>query len=310
MERDLIILNLKAFSNMRCLAFPINLMSLIRLIRYRFFLFAGVLPYLLGQAVAFNIRGDLNWSRFWWGFAGIFFVLVAVELFNEYFDAKEGGDRIFSQEKPAVPKSFFAMGIFVLALALIVGIYFAYKVGWPVLLFCFLGFMGAYFYVGPPIRWAYRGFGELVIGLCYGPFMVMGSFYLQTKTVGFMPFFASLISGLSIFCLAVLNEIPDYYQDMLVGKRNLVVRLGKQNAIGLLKLCLVVLFTLLILGATAKIIPLLALTALVMLPWIVQSLKVAERNYDEPKAFVSAINTFVVGHLVVAFTLGIGFLKG
>ncbi len=290
--------------------YSVTFISLIRLIRYRFFLFAGILPYLLGQAVAFNTRGELDWSVFGAGFVGIFFVLVAVELFNEYFDAKEGGDRIFSQETSGVPSYFFSIGISALFLALIVSFYLAYKTGWPVLLFAFLGFLGAYFYVGPPIKWAYRGFGELVIGLCYGPFMLLGSYYIQTQRIDFVPFFVSLICGLSIFCLAVLNEVPDYYQDRLVGKRNLVVRLGKQKAMGLLKLCLAGLFILLILGATLKIVPSLVLVVFAMLPWVLRNLKVAERNYDRPKAFLSAINTIVINHVVIASALGIGFLKG
>lgn len=138
------------------------------------------------------------------------------------------------------------------------------------LLFSFLGFLGAYFYVGPPIRWAYRGFGEIVIGLCYGPFMVLGSYYIQTQKIDFVPFYVSVISGLSVFCLAVLNEIPDYYQDTLVGKRNLVVRLGKQKAIVLLKLCLAGVFALLIFGTVLKRIPLLATAPIITVPWILK----------------------------------------
>ena len=274
-------------------------MNLIKLIRYRFFLFAGLLPYFLGQAVAVNIQGELNWLHFWWGFAGIFFVLVAVELFNEYFDAKEGGDRIFSKEQPQIPSWFYKLGILALVLAFIIGVYLTLQTGWLVLLFAFFGFLGAYFYVGPPIRWAYRGFGELVIGLSYGPFMLLGSYYIQTQRIDFVPFFVSIISGLSVFCLAILNEIPDYYQDMLVGKQNLVVRLGKQRAILLLKLGLTSVFTLLILGVVFKIIPAIAIAAIVTLPWILKSIKNAEKNYDNPKAFRFAINTIVLTHVVI-----------
>ena len=284
-------------------------MNLVRLIRYRFFLFAGVLPYLLGQAVAFGLHKSFSWTYFWWGFAGIFLVLVAVELFNEYFDAKEGGDRIFSQEMPAIPRYFFPCGIAALGLAAIVGVYLSLQIGWPILLFSFAGFLGAYFYVGPPIRWAYRGFGELTIGLCYGPFMVLGSFYIQTGTVEFVPFFASLISGLSVFCLAVLNEIPDYYQDMLVGKRNLVVRLGKQKAIVLLKFSLAGVFILLTLGVVSRMIPLLAIAAVVTLPWILKSIRTVEKSYDNPKVFLFAVNTIVITHIVIAWSLGISFLS-
>ena len=284
-------------------------MNVIRLIRYRFFLFAGLLPYFLGQAVAFNVQGKLNWPCFWLGFAGIFLVLVAVELFNEYFDAKEGGDRIFSQEQPEIPDWFFKLAVSTLGLAFIIGLYLTLQTSWPVLLFCFLGFLGVYFYVGPPIRWAYRGFGEIVIGLCYGPFMVLGSYYIQTQRISFVPFFVSVIIGLSVFCLAVLNEIPDYYQDKLVGKRNLVVRLGKQRAILLLKLGLAGVFALLASGVVLKTIPVLAIVAVATLPWVLKSIKSAEKNCDNPKAFLFAVNTIVVTHIVIALSLGISFLE-
>ena len=283
-------------------------MNLLRLIRYRFFLFAGMLPYLLGQAVAFGLHKSLNWNYSLWGFVGIFLVLVAVELFNEYFDAKEGGDRIFSPGDIAVPTCFFPLGLLAVVLAFVVSVYLTLQTGWPILLFSSLGFLGAYFYVGPPIRWAYRGFGELTISLCYGPFMVLGSCYLQTKTVEFVPFFVSLVAGLSIFSLAVLNEIPDYYQDRLVGKRNLVVRLGKQKAIVLLKLSLAGVFMLLVLGVILKIIPLGAMAAAVTLPWILKSVKSAEKNYDNPKAFLFAVNTIVITHVVVISSLGASFV--
>jgi 1,4-dihydroxy-2-naphthoate octaprenyltransferase len=187
--------------------------------------------------------------------------------------------------------------------------YLTLQTGWPVLLFSLLGFLGAYFYVGPPVRWAYRGFGEIVIGLCYGPFMLLGSYYIQTQKIDFVPFYVSVISGLSVFCLAVLNEIPDYYQDTLVGKRNLVVRLGKQKAILLLKSGLAGVFVLLILGVVTKTIPVLAIFAVATLPWLLKSIKRVEKNYDNPTAFLSSVNTIVVTHIVIILSLGIGFLK-
>lgn len=285
-------------------------MNLVRLIRYRFFLFAGMLPFLLGQAIAYGFGKSFSWSLFGWGFVGIFFVLAAVEFFNEYFDAKCGGDRIFSPEETSIPKSFFAFGIIALGLGFLVGLYLTFQVGWPVMVFSFLGFMGAYFYVGTPIRWAYRGFGELVIGLCYGPFMLLGSYYIQTGSVRFVPFFVSLICGLSVFGLAILNEIPDYYQDMLVGKRNLVVRLGKEKAIVLLKVSLAALFGLLITGLAIKKIPWPAIGAFVTLPWIFKSVRIVEKNYDNPEVFRLAVNTVVVTHVVLTLALGLSFLKG
>ncbi len=283
-------------------------MNLIKLIRYRFFFFAGLFPYFLGQAVAFGVQAKFNAFRFWLGFAGIFLVLVAVELFNEYFDSKEGGDRIFSQNQPKIPDWFFKAGILSLALAFIIGLYLTVQTGWPVLIFCFLGFLGAYFYVGPPIRWAYHGLGEIVIGLCYGPFMILGSYYIQTQRIDFVPFFVSAISGLSVFCLAILNEIPDYYQDLLVGKRNLVVKLGKKKAFILLKICLTITFILIACGAALRIIPYPSAVAIIAFPWLLKNIKNAEIEPANPEIFLPAVNTAVTTHTVITLCLVISFL--
>lgn len=283
---------------------------IISLIRYRFFLFAGIFPFLLGQAIAFSFKKSLNWRYFWLGFLGIFLVLIGVELFNEYFDAKEGGDRIFLKESPDIPDYFFPLGIFVFILAFLIGLYLAFQTGWPVLLFSFLGFLGAYFYVGPPIRWAYRGWGELVIAFSYGPLMILGSYYLQTERLDFIPLFTSLVCGLSVFCLALLNEIPDHYQDKIVGKRNLVVRFGKQKSLRIFSLSLACIFILLALGMIWKKIPLLALIPFLFLPWSVRSLGIIQKNYENPQTFISAINMGVAIYLVIVFSLGIGYLRG
>jgi len=283
-------------------------LKIIRFIRYRFFLFAGIFPYLLGQAAAFNTRRSFNWHNFYWGLLGIFLVLAGVELFNEYFDAQAGGDRIFALERPSVPGHFYVLGLSAFTLAFFIGLYLAYLTRWGILLFSFLGFLGAYFYVGPPFKWAYRGLGEIVIGLSYGPLMVLGSYYLQAGRIGIIPACASLLCGLSVFCLAILNEIPDYYQDRLVGKRNLVVRMGKQKAIKFLKLCFAVVFLLLTLGLLLNKIPAFAIVNFFLLPWLLKSLSVAEKNYDNPVMFRSAIDANVVIYLMIVSSISIGYL--
>ncbi|MCM8796225.1 MAG: prenyltransferase [Candidatus Omnitrophica bacterium] len=277
---------------------------IISLIRYRFFLFAGIFPYLLGQAIAFSFRKSLNWHYFCLGFLGIFLVLIGVEMFNEYFDAKEGGDRIFLEEKPEVPDYFFILGILVFMLAFFIGVYLTFQIGWPILLFSFLGFLGAYFYVGPPIRWAYRGLGELVIALSYGPFMVLGSYYLQTKRIDVLPLWICLILGLLIFSLGIANEIPDYYQDKLVGKRNLVVRLGRKNAVKLFSFILFLVFLVLSLGIWLGVFPFLTIACFLLLPLALRSIIIARTHYDSPLDFLPAIRITLFIYIII-----VGFLS-
>jgi 1,4-dihydroxy-2-naphthoate octaprenyltransferase len=97
---------------------------------------------------------------------------------------------------------------------------------------------------------------------------------------------------------------------MLVGKRNLVVRLGKKQTILLLKLGLTSVFALLILGVVFKIIPAIAIVAIVTLPWILKSIKNVEKNYDNPKAFRFAVNSVVVTHIMITLSLSVSFLGG
>jgi 1,4-dihydroxy-2-naphthoate octaprenyltransferase len=199
-------------------------------IRYRFFLYAGLLPYLLGAAWAYGVEKTFRPGVFWLGLLGIFLSVVGVESFNEYFDAKMGTDRVFNPDaEEYIPEWMFQLGVAAFALAAGIGFYLAWSGGWPIVLYTLLGGAAAVWYVGPPVRWVYRGLGEAVIGLSYGPWMVLGSVHLHTHAFSWGALAASLVPGLLIMSLAVVNNIPDFHQDRLVGKRNLVVRLGRKN---------------------------------------------------------------------------------
>jgi 1,4-dihydroxy-2-naphthoate octaprenyltransferase len=271
---------------------------------------AGIFPFLLGQAIAFNVERTLNWRYFWLGFAGISLVLVGVELFNEYFDAREGTDRIFSGEDSDVPELFFPLGLCVFSVAFFIAAYLTFRLGPVILLFSVLGFLGAYFYVGPPVRWAYRGWGELVIGLCYGPIMVMGSFYLQSREINTIALAASFVLGLFIFSLAILNEIPDYIQDRLVGKKNLVVRFGKRKALVISTVSLSVAFFLLILGVKQGKIPYLSLISFLAIPLTIVGVRIASEHLENPNSFFPAIRLVMFSYIIVVSLLGLGYLKG
>ncbi len=119
---------------------------------------------------------------FWSGLAGVVLAVVGVEAFNEYFDSRMGTDRVFNPaDLPPMSDAVFWLGVAAFAGALAVGVYLTVRGGWPILAFALLGGAAAIFYVAPPIRWAYRGLGEPVIALSYGPWMVLGSLYLHTQ---------------------------------------------------------------------------------------------------------------------------------
>jgi len=273
------------------------------LVRYRFFLYAGLLPYLLGAAWAYAVAGRFDAAVFWSGLGGVVLAVVGVESFNEYFDSQMGTDRVFDpQDLPPMSGWVLWLGIAAFAGALAVGIYLTYRGGWPILAFAVLGGLAAIFYVAPPIRWAYRGMGEAVIALSYGPWMVLGSLYLHTATVSWGALWASLVPGLLIMALAVVNAIPDYHQDRLVGKRNLVVRLGRRRGVWLYLALAAGGLLVAVIGVAAGVFPLACLAVLLAAPLLVQSARVGVRTYESPRQFVPAIRA-VVGSYLVAVSL-------
>jgi len=285
-----------------------RLVRIFSLVRYRFFLYAGLLPYLLGAAWAFAMAGAFDAALFWSGFGGVVLSVIGVEAFNEYFDARMGTDRVFNPDDlPPIARAVFWIGSVAFAAALAVGIYLAMRVGWPVLAFAVVGGLAAIFYEAPPIRWSYRGLGELMIALSYGPWMVLGSYYLHTREVSWSVAAASLVPATFIMALAVVNAIPDFHQDRLVGKRNLVVRAGRRNAVGLYLGLALAGLAVTIAGVAAGAFPLATLSALLALPLIAASARCARRHYEAPRHFLPAMRAMVLAYLVAtgAFTAAI-----
>jgi len=286
-----------------------RLLLVASLVRYRFFLYAGLLPYLLGAAWAHSVAGAFDAAVFWSGLGGIVLAVVGVESFNEYFDAQMGTDRVFNPDDlPPMSDSVLWLGIAAFAGALATGVYLAWRGGWPILAFALLGGLAAIFYVAPPIRWAYRGLGETVIALSYGPWMVLGSLYLHTRALSWGALWASLVPGLLIMALAVVNAVPDYHQDRLVGKRNLVVRLGRRRGVLLYLGLAAAGMIAAIVGVAAGVFPVACLAVLLALPLLVKSARIGLRTYESPRQFVPAIRAVVACYLVAVTAFGAGIL--
>jgi 1,4-dihydroxy-2-naphthoate octaprenyltransferase len=219
-----------------------------------------------------------------------------------------GTDRVFNPEDiPPIARAVFWIGSAAFAGALAVGVYLALHVGWPILAFALAGGAAAIFYEAPPIRWSYRGLGELMIALSYGPWMVLGSLYLHTRSASWAAFAASLVPACFIMALAVVNAIPDFHQDRLVGKRNLVVRFGRENAVRLYLGLAAAGLAIVVVGVVTGAFPPACLGALLALPFVVASARTASRHFASPRNFLPAMRSIIVAYVVAtgAFTAAI-----
>ena len=132
--------------------------------------------------------------------------------------------------------------------------------------------------------------------------------YLHTRAMSWSALVVSLVPGFFIMALAVVNAIPDYHQDRLVGKRNLCVRLGRRRAVtlylGLASAGLLVVP----IGVVAGVLPWPCVAALLALPLLVKSGRVARTTYESPRAFVPAVRNIVTCYLVAVLLVIAGLL--
>lgn len=287
-----------------------TLYRLIKFIRYRFLVVAGLLPYILGGAIAFYYEGEFNFYLFLIGLGGLLFVLIGIEAFNEFFDYKLGTDRVFLLNLPdeaSINKKFIS-GVIAFFIAFIVAFYLTLKIGSAIIILAGIGFLCAFFYLGPPLRLAYRGLGEVVISISYGPLMMMGSYYLHTQKISSMPILVSIIPAVLLFTIAILNEVPDYLQDKLVGKQNICVRIGRKNIMRLYGYTLIIFYAILIIMLYLGKLPYLGWIVLMYLPILLISYINGIKNYDNPFKFISTIRGGIIHYVFVIITLTVGYI--
>lgn len=204
----------------------------------------GVLPFALGGVVAWRMEGIFDWGVFVWGGFGVVLVMLASYYAGEYWDYREdslsarsrrnrfsGGSQVV--QRGLLPRRAPLWGSLVsLALALgVAGILLVrYDTGLWAIPFGALGLLGGFFYSARPIRWVRLGLGELWIAFCYGWLPVAVGCYLQAGHIARLVHWLAVPIGLTIFNVILLNEFPDHAADSAAGKRNLVVRLGRERS--------------------------------------------------------------------------------
>ena len=149
---------------------------------------------------------------------------------NQSFNRFSGGSRVLvGRLLPLWITLLFGYAYLIGAMLTGLYIYLRYQTGSWTLLLGGIGIFSGFFYSGKPFRWSYRGVGEILIGFCYGWLPIATGFYLFTGFFSHQILLLSIPVGLSIFNVILINEFPDEGADRAIGKKNLVVRFGKER---------------------------------------------------------------------------------
>ena len=185
---------------------------------------------------------------------GILIAHLAMNVFNDYFDVKDGTDEANSEYFQQVSGGSRAielglislrgtkkLAIILTTIAIAIGGYILSQINPTntkiVIQMALAGLFLGYFYTAHPFRLvARRGLGEIAIFLAFGPLLTIG-----TGAVIFMGDFINsehfmncLLLGVPLGLLTtnilLINEFPDMKSDATTGKNHLVVTFGKKNS--------------------------------------------------------------------------------
>ncbi|MBI5145123.1 MAG: 1,4-dihydroxy-2-naphthoate octaprenyltransferase [Candidatus Omnitrophica bacterium] len=289
-------------------------------IRVPFFT-ATLIPVTLGSITAWYDTNNFMWMRFWLAMLGALLIHIGTNLANDYFDHLWGCDEInpnptpFSggsrviQKRLIAPKKILCASLVTFILGSVIGLYLNYLSGKNVILM--LGVIGVFlgfFYSAKPLRIGYGSFGELAVGLGFGPLMVIGAYYVQAQSLSFKISLISIPVGLLIALVLFINEFPDYASDKAVGKRTLVVILGKKRAVILYHSLLAATYLVIISLVIFKFLPFLCLIALFSLPLAFRAFVVSKNNFDKIYELLPANASTIGLHSLIGLLLYAGFV--
>ena len=160
---------------------------------------------------------------------------VAVNYANDYSDGTRGtdADRVGPMRLvgsgAASPRAVLVAAMLSFAVAAVSGLALAALTSWWLVAVGAVCILAAWTYTGGPIPYGYRALGEVFVFVFFGLVAVVGTTYVQTRTLPGLAYAVAVPIGLLIVAILVVNNLRDIDGDALVGKRTLAVLLGERG---------------------------------------------------------------------------------
>lgn len=244
---------------------------------------------------------------------------AAVNLLNEYQDFRSGLDLITQRtpfsggsgalpENPEAAAQVLVAALAALALVVLIGLYFLWLRGLPILVLGVAGLLLVITYTG----WITRSpwLCLLAPGLGFGPIMILG----VQLALGGSPDTATVVVALLVLLLVsellLINQIPDVSADRKVGRRHLPIVLGVHKAAWIVAILLLGAYLLLAGALWLGLLPMACALAGLTLPaalWVSWRLP---QVLDRPEQLPQVLGGNVASLLLTLALLALGLWLG
>jgi len=244
---------------------------------------------------------------------------AAGNVLNDYHDALNGADaantqavhpftggsRLIQEKTVTLAQTrdlFRGLAFFLVAFGLLLAVR---STGWVIVL-GLAGLLLLWAYSAPPLALMKRGLGEFVVALVWS-LVVIGADAVQRGSLFIIPVVTSVSYALLVANILLINGFPDAASDALVGKRSLVVLLGRRGA-ALLYLFIGTLAHLWLAGGVWLLYqPEPAVWGLISWPLSLAAFVLLWRHANQPHQLRPAIVLTIAATLLHGLTMAAGF---
>jgi len=206
---------------------------------------AALGPVLLGQTLV--VVGHFSWITAVLCVVCALALQIAVNLANDLFDGLSGVDqagrlgptRALQSGLLSAGQLRVGLGL-TLGIAVVSGLWLIVAGHWLLWVLGALALLGVLGYSGGRRPYANRALGEVAVWFFFGPVAVLGSLLAHRSPIGLDAILASVLVGLPVAAILVVNNLRDRHGDARAGKHTLAVRIGPQNTRRLFAVLLVV----------------------------------------------------------------------
>lgn len=282
---------------------------------------AALVPVVLGSALAWYQTGLFLPVWFLITLLGAGLLQIGANLFNDYNDHRTGVDqanrtfvRPFNGGSRVIqlglltPLEILEGGIAAGAIAVGLGLYLAASGRPLVLLLALVGLLSGWVYNRSGWNFIRGGVGELIIGLNFGVLMMLGTWYVQTGTLSWLPVLVGLPTTLLISGVLYINQFQDEESDRRTGKVTAVVRLGRDRAAQVFPLFFIASYAILLGLVRLELAPVATLLALLSLPVAWPAITIARRHSGDNIELAPANGFTALTHLFFGLMQALGYL--
>lgn len=281
---------------------------------------ASVMPVLVGAALAWYLP-PVGSSALWWLLPAVLAAAVlfhtGTNLISDYHDFMRGVDRVGTLGGSGIlvnglmpPRHIFWGGMVAFAIGIALGLGMVALRGLPLLAFGVVGFLGGFLYCGWPVRYKYRGLGELGVFALMGPLMVAGSYYALTGGLRWEVLPASLPVGLLVAAILQANDVRDIADDRRSGITTMSLTSGRRLAAAEYLAMIVGAYLSVVVMIAAGILPVWTLLVFLSIPPALKVVRLVTRAAARSSEIAAADVMTAQLHLAFCGLLIVGILLG